>query len=786
VTGDPIGTKNNPKRISYNVKLFFDNDAWERRGKKSLFSIEKISGNRNSQVIFPSQTPREGSSSVSLDLFSITDGDLRLIVEDNTANGDPETKEKCLSRDKYYHTHNLTEDLDTFVPFHIEVRKHVGTSTKVTEPVKDDEVNIVFEFTDPSEETANIKGPEHKKNSSPRTGRKFIENFILGVKNAQSGVKDDNCIDEFASNIFGLKCRKLGEHIKASKILYYESRNGLRQPLQSDSSLKETYAKMKVAASKEKGHLEGIASFLFNPAIVLGDNYILKVTVTDSDNKPMVLNDGHGKKVVDFHTPKITIWKRVRIHMLIQQHEMNYEDIKWNEVKNAYRDAFIIIEEPLRKIKIPVEDWMKYLEKTAYRVYQNVNWEKYKKEYEKDPKRRIIRRQFGKFSFPQKDSRIDGSENLTPKDELNEEFPTWNTCDLLSELAINIIKNKLENDTAKVGDNLGRLKWDLFRDPTKSKKYGICVLVCRRPSENSIFGGGHVGGKIIFLVQNGDLTRALVHELGHALFLHHGITSECELFTTNAKGKLADAPIACRSNKPGEVGPYYYEHDSDDMVSCVMSYGSDYYNVKGKKLLDSAKNLLEKNDHPVDWHFCGVCLLKLRFYEPTKMQTASNSIFRELQYSKEPITIANLSGDYFKDQPSGKLVLEINTSRSIELIEGRNEMLFALYPKEGVRNNRNWDLYKDVSYLSEPNVPGNPFRGRWDYPDEFKLSVRVSGETLKNSWIHAKISSLNDITFRIKISEFKERSSNRLLVRIKPIPMDLPTMGRGKVRGLVE
>lgn len=744
------------QQVYFNVKLFLRGRilqpdsmvAVEKLKPGAGEEYEKVKGNEN--------------------LLNIQTNGLRLIIEDNAANGEPEPYKSWPSRGDFYSDKKLVDLLNVFVRLCVVVRKFEGQA-QVAMPLGKDEVEAAFEVVDPSEDIAHINGPR----PGARTGRQFVENFVNKVTGA-AGADNDNCVRDFAVPPYDGRCRVQGDRVAASDVLYHYSRlSRSLQPLPKDPS-DQKLGKIGISRARDsKGKPVGITNVFFHPPPILGDNYKLKVTIKNMEGRSMPLKDDNGAECGDFQTPTITVWKKVKIHMIVYQESVVAKEkaIRWKEVEKAYGDAFIEVEKPPqgRIIKISMKEWMGYLDKFVYgrhnTVKNGLNWRRDPwKIYKSADNAARHSTDFGKYSFPQDcvyEYKIrsgdvlhriarwfgllleelylyDGGTGRNNWDRLNDQkkakgrghavdnpnliYPgdivlvpmnlnpsddadptSW---DLFGLLALRILKDKL-----------GKSNWNKLMNPLSGKRFGLCVLLCKPPRPKSAVGGQHTGGKIFYMVEQGDVTATFIHEMGHALFLNHGSTGF--LYGTQNPAAPVIQTDSCwvvRQESGGSEGPYFDEHCSEDMISCIMSYCNDLYDSDGKPLGDTDHPDHSKlYDHPTDWHFCGVCLLSLRFYDVKKMLDANDKIFKQLQYNKKPqiASITGATGDVYHIDVSGRLSIP----------QGTRQTLLARYPQEGVLNNRGKDFYKDTSFLSTTQICGGIPRAEWDSTDQNKAIV---------------------------------------------------------------
>jgi hypothetical protein len=209
------------------------------------------------------------------------------------------------------------------------------------------------------------------------------------------------------------------------------------------------------------------------------------------------------------------------------------------------------------------------------------------------------------------------------------------------------------------------------------------------------------------MITSGDVAVNLAHELGHALFLMEGATRFHEHYFKEYKFGVVVTEYA-KGNKKHDpwhnalrtlTNPSWDLHDSEDMISCIMSYENDsceYENNQPKKVVN-----------PVNWHFCGVCLLLLRFYDENKL--IKNNIFLGIQYTRSKNMIIYYIGGKSEKTNLPKTII-VKNGGTLTMKKGESGILYVLYPQEGVINNRGLNPYKDVSTYGKT-------RSRWIFTD---------------------------------------------------------------------
>ncbi|MEM3403985.1 MAG: hypothetical protein QXJ17_05590 [Nitrososphaeria archaeon] len=599
----------------------------------------------------------------SKDILHESSINLRLCIEENIAHNGLSINDKCT----FYRHYGLMDQVDVFLPLRLEVVKMEGDARS---DFMEEEVNVVFEVIDPAENLSIIKGPKGKG----RTGKDFIRNLVY----KQEG--DDNCIRDFAPRPIRNRCRQSSSDVVNAKDILFDRRKNSFETASSDpksvvASIQETEV--------EEGKKIGVLNFFFHPPPIAGDNYKIRVKLISSSGAEVLLRDKPDSAFYPlyFQTPTITIWKKVKVEMVAIQEGLDYSMLGWSKIKRAYRDAYIEIEEAAddRRYIITRDEWMSYLGRVVYDEWRSHEWE----EYIKQSYHQYHIDDFKKYSFPQDHTfdtpSVPNSDRLTPPDD-DPDHPNNTTWEFLGRIARAVIRDKLGNSNYR---RLGQ--------PKNGFRLGICVLFCKPPFDGSTVGGSYIWDKMFYMVSSGDVANTFVHEMGHALFLDHGATA----FNTEA-----DFPFTTRTEESGSSGPFWDNHDSQDMITCIMSY---------------------EVDSPVEWHFCGLCLLVLRLYDRHHMLSGPNDTLRKVLYPgsadlcwTETVKNKVVEPDGFEYET---FFLKIYRGNPGPMSIGKSLRLLALYPPEGVENNLHQDFWKDLSRFP---------RGRWVSSNPSVATVSVS------------------------------------------------------------
>gem|GEM_PF-2636848 len=590
---------------------------------------------------------------------------LRLCIEENVADNGLSTDDKC----EFYRHYGLMDLVDVFLPLRLEVIKMEGDSRS---DFSEEEVNAIFEILDPSENLSIIRGPK----GEGRTGKDFVRSLVY----RQDG--DDNCIRDFAPHPVRDRCRQSSSDVvNAKDILFDRRRHGFETASGSPNGVVAPIRETVV----EEGKKIGVLDFFFHPPPIAGDNYKIRVKLISSAGSEVLLRDRPDSVLYPlyFQTPTITVWKKVKVEMVAIQEGLDYGMLEWEKIKKAYRDAYIEIEEVAsdRRYVISRDEWMGYLGRVVYDEWRSHEWE----EYVKQSHHQYHVVDFDSYSFPQDHTfdtpPIPQSDRLTPPDE-DSDHPNQTTWEFLDHVA-----------KAVVRDKLGNSDYRRLRQPRNGFRLGMCVLFCKPPFEGSTVGGCYIWDKMFYIVQSGDVANTFVHEMGHALFLNHGATA----FVTETE---ADFPFTTRTEVSGSSGPFWDNHDSQDMITCVMSY---------------------EVGSPVEWHFCGLCLLVLRLYDRRRMMTGANDVLRRALYPGSAELCWTKTVQVTVVEPDGfsytTPYLEVYPNNPDPMSVGQRIRLLALYPQEGVENNLHQDFWKDLSRFP---------RGRWVSSNPSVATVSVS------------------------------------------------------------
>ncbi|MBC7090792.1 MAG: hypothetical protein H5T50_02615, partial [Nitrososphaeria archaeon] len=555
------------REVSYNVALKVQPPA-----QNTNYTIE-----REQDFLDYSGRPIYGPIEEEVDLTG-SSNEFRICILENVGDNGSYISDKC----QFYSRWNIMGKIDIYIPVRIEVSKLAADEP---EDYVGGEVSAIIELLDPPENIDIIKGPQ----GTGRNGAKFVKDLVY----KEGG--GDNCPNTFAPIKFRERCRSPQDNVdKVQKIVLDERKRPFRVHSENPNAIIVPIdcIEDKFEENSNKVIKIGYKRILLHFPPIAGNNYRLKISLINRSGKEVSIRD---KSNPDHHllyvqTPTITIWKRIKIEMVALQEGINYSDMKWWILKSTFADAFIEVEEPPpeKRYTITREEWMKYLGEEVYRGWHKNEW----KEYSKPVYVNEHIQDFGDYSFPQEHPNIPGSKLLTPPDDdpnnLNRD--TWT---FLEKMARRIFREKL-----------GVQNYNRMRNPLRGYNIGVCALICKPPYNGSGVGGLSFYNKMFYIVSGYNIELTFAHEFGHALFLRHAPT----YYVRNS-----NIPYTTRYEGGGSEGPYWDDHDSEDMISCIMSY------------TDSS-----------ELHFCGLCLLTLRLYDRKRMISGEDDTLRKMLYQKTP------------------------------------------------------------------------------------------------------------------------------------------------------
>ncbi len=512
-------------------------------------------------------------------------------------------------------------DVSPAVPLRVVVRKMIG----VTPVDLDTTVKVKCEIKDPVE--------EFDQNDGRR--KEFLEEFFKKYNKDSDDPDDgdDNC----PTNFEGIRDPDNPEGVKATDVLKkidYEEPPKTdvstgEQPAEVEfSSLSDATAEGDMGASfeltevDEDGIKVGVADIGFLPYPAWGDNYRFLLSLIDGGGTDLrdtqengvdvEVMDDQDKKIEKpraYTTGRFIMWKRMKIKMVVLCNLTQANDVAWNDVKAAYRRAFIEVQEPASPggyFNLPAQQWIAELKGAFTAAADQTALDAIAAQSPAD-----LANTYGRFFFP---------THLTNNYDRNQ------LRSRLGNLARNMIKHGCDNASPALlfpGSTDGKKQGKEVRD---QESEGFFILLVRRlgdpaaPQASRRIGNllGQSFGDRMFWFANRAIapasntlltTDTLNHEMGHAQYLRHSHTQgsiagfggggdQANFFPAPPASGPAPASVAIRlfdSRKNDQI----LDHDQKDAYACIMAYTADTPNKP---------------------QFCGMCNLTLRFYDRVKIQ----------------------------------------------------------------------------------------------------------------------------------------------------------------------
>ncbi len=538
----------------------------------------------------------------------------RVMIHDNHAATSTETSSgggdvlgagaDSLAKPTCYANNNWVRDVRPAVAFRVKIVKRAA-GVQVT--VSPNEVFVTWKIKDPKEDLDRVDVCR-----SPDRPKQFLKEFFtkFNRKTDDKGwTDDDNCSDQFA----GLRQRD--GSIDACKALFsgpFTPPGAAleRQPdppgLSSSDPHHEKLARSLVTPEGDIGADPiGVSNVVFYPPAISGDNYVFSIGLAGPSGNPISFKDYEGNTVKEYETGKFTLWRKVTIDMLVTFDSVDESYINWDDAKNAYGAAFMDVVKPVTTVKFAEAAWKakvrKYLKDTQGVGDADLNaavWD------------------FNKFFLPKLSENVLKAmwAALDPANNLPANYGPGDADDLYWTWGADCAKLFLDKAYADKGKTSPRA------DAAQNTSLGLYVFLCKKLQAVSGALGQYMDEREFFMVTVGDATCTFVHEMGHALYLRHALTSFGTIQNVGGVNTLV-APFVTRD--VAHTRGAWLDHDQDDAIVCVMSYQNDYYDKTGKSPLASGA---------VEWHFCAICLLKLRFWDTVLLR--GNRWVRAMVYSK--------------------------------------------------------------------------------------------------------------------------------------------------------
>lgn len=569
----------------------------------------------------------------------------RIMIHDNHAAMSTETADAgknilgggadVNSKPACYEANDWTRDVRPAVALRVVVKKWAAGVQVNFSP---DEVFVTWKVQDPEEEYDQVD--KCRNSARPKQFLKdFFKHFKRKTDDASSKV-DDNCSEMFG----GVRhrdgvidaCDVLFETPFSAAAARAGGGNLARYNDPPGTPATDVYRGRRaqcgvVPGVAGDGKPIGISDVVFYPPAVAGDNYEFSLGLASQSGARLDFLDPDGNRANSYQTGPFTNWLKVAIDLLVTFDNVDSNAINWTDVKNAYAAAFVEVVPPAGAsiVKFDEDTWKKVVKKYLTDIGKP------------DP---VINNNamydYATYFLP-------ALPGLTKAD-------CWTHGNQLAQRFL----DRAYKDKGKTSP-----RTDLLQNDTP----GLYVFLAKDLQAVSTALGQYMGEREFFMVTVGDLTCTFAHEMGHALYLRHSLTS---FDASNAD------PTKWATNDIEHTRGAWLDHDQKDAIVCTMSYENDYYGADGST---------PRAANGVEWHFCAVCLLKLRFWDTVKLR--GNARFRKFIYSQmKPLKLAS---------PIDQDLANFN------LAAGSKGYISCYAPAESTVNNLGGTFRKDVTSMTD-------------------------------------------------------------------------------------
>lgn len=538
----------------------------------------------------------------------------RIMVHDNHAAKATETASplnilgdgaNTTSKPDCYTNNNWIRNIRPAVGFKVTVKKFAAGAQTTFSP---GEVLITWKIKDLEEEFSQVD-----ECRNPNRPKEFLKEFFKWLKrrsNVAASKEDDNCSTSFGG------VRQRDGVTDACDVLFKSPFNtgapsNLAHAADPPGTPRNDPYRGKLAKSDVNpavapdGKPVGVSEVYFFPPPISGDNYVFEIGLASGSGAPLDFTDPDGNRVKTYATGPLTMWRKVKIDMLVTFDNVILDYIQWNDVKNAYRAAFMEVVEPAGGAIVRFDEptWNQIL--TDY-LQNNLALAP------ADIAASVF--DYANYFLPQLPAAVITALQALPQ------YNSWTAANLYSKFGPQVARLFLDQAYADQGKTSPRTDVDQNTCP------GLYVFLCKRLQNNVGLLGQYMGDREFFMVTVGDTTCTFAHEMGHALYLRHALTS----FDTSKAVHLSLDIAHTRGA--------WLDHDQGDAVVCTMAYENDYYRPNP----GVAGGITQLHPNAVEWHFCAVCLLKLRFWDIVKLR--ANRRFRRLIFAKmQPLRLADVN-----------------------------------------------------------------------------------------------------------------------------------------------
>jgi hypothetical protein len=456
----------------------------------------------------------------------------------NTAELEPS---RDCSKPEDYATRNWTRHIRPTLRFEARVKKKRGLAYL---PIATGEIAVEWETVDPQGDY--VAEGRAMNPARPVTWlRQFFANpNVRGVFTSSTGVAGGyNCPEKYG----GLRSNAGG--VPTRRVLFAAAEQA-------------ELAAGSIASNARSAHTrtsmdEWCSEVLFCPELIGGDRYFFVASLCKPNGDRLRCNSSQGRQRVSVHTRTLTLWREISISQMFRLGGVE-TDFNWELVCGAYEAAYIKVDKPRAAVDV-----------NGYTVRETIT-----------------------NLFNEKNIYLSWMGHADEAILLPAGLMRSQVSALMETLTKRII-TKL-SQTCRLPDPNAS-------DAQETGGHDFWMLCCKDISPDTNLAGMYIGNGQFFMSFMDDYTETFVHELGHALYLRHGLTGHsCH----RRPSGVWDSPALVSVVPPENL----YDHDLGDAVSCVMSYGNACF--------DKEQN---RREHGVEWHFCAVCLLKLRFWNTASL-----------------------------------------------------------------------------------------------------------------------------------------------------------------------
>ncbi|MBS0196819.1 MAG: hypothetical protein JSR77_08680 [Planctomycetes bacterium] len=547
----------------------------------------------------------------------------RVLITDNHAgrNGDSFSASKPAA----YTAHAWMKHVVPAIPFEVELRKKADGKCLAFGA---NDVRVVWRIIDPPENLDIVdlfQGAAKPKTWLTRFFKDAAEGYSNKTLDPES--RNDNCEERFG----GL--RTDGGQVFATKAFKkYPFNTGGPVAIDAAPAGGGLGVTPVAGGTDSDNNLVGLSRLFFCPKPIGGDNYQFRISLIDAEDKPVKFRDGEGKLVEYIDTGIFTVWRRTVLDIVATFASVDQACIKWNDVRKSYLPAFTEIVGPVYVRAFSEAEW-KTTVKDYFTNYAGniggINAAVPLDEVNGTGGKRDAYTQYNLYLLPNYDALLPvvhpGNVGYASQKSSYSRYPGTSPGDadnvkydiLADGTRTNLFSNfKMETRWTHI-QGLARKFLDqtyteLKRDNPRAAASGttpagidqldslpgLAAFLAKCPAEVTDVLGEYIWEREFQFVERGDVTETFAHEFGHAVFLAHSWTRFGNVGATGYTHKV-EGDYQC------------IHHDQADSIPCIMAYE----NRKVWRQEGTHPTVERAEANPVIWHFCAVCLLKLRFWD---------------------------------------------------------------------------------------------------------------------------------------------------------------------------